>query len=164
MSRIERATFFDSLSTTNRGSRANDRLSEGDANRFHNALVERSKRSLDSESGEQRRRQRNENLQSLMVRVDKLSKELQEQLTWSAVLAYKEVIAEILQTVQDDLVEIETIVSRYGGEQRKRFVLIKNINNKTHEMVTHFLQKEREQLRVLELVGEINGLLFDLQS
>lgn len=164
MSGIERATFFDSLSTADQRSRTHGRVSQSGTNRFRNELVERTKRSLDDESQEKRQRRRNEDLQSLLKQVGQLSKELQEQLTWSAVLAYKEAIVEVLQLVRNDLVEMETIVSHYGGEQRKRFVLIKKIDNKMDEMITRFLREEQEQLRVLELVGEINGLLFDLQS
>lgn len=164
MNNIEHASFFDSFAKTDRRSRVPNRISNNKITHFHHELVERASHSPDENSNEQRRRQRDEDLHNLMARVNQISKDLHTQLTWSAVLEYKEAISDILHIVQNDLAQLETVVSRRNAQQHKKFVLIKTIDNKANEMITQFLRKEQDQLSVLALVGEVNGLLFDLQS
>lgn len=163
MSNIERATFFDSSSAaTDRRRQRSGQVPDG--RRFHAALVDRAHHARNDHPDEQQRRRRDKDeVARLMARANTLSKELQQRLTWSAVVAYRETIGEILRAAQGEMVAMERVVSRHNIEQRKQFVLIKKINGKMEEMVTQFLRREQAQLQVLELVGEINGLLFDLQ-
>ena len=162
MAKIERSGFFDFPSTAERRGRRVADSSTTPPTKFHDVLARKTEQSLDEESAESRR-QRRDTMQQLIEQVDRISSRLQQTLTWSAITEYKKVITEILAVATQDMFHTQRIVSRHHTDS-KQFVLIQEIDDKVNRLVSQFLQRQRSQLQVLELVGEINGLIVDLQS
>lgn len=162
MSKIERSPFFDSLPTTDRRRKGRE-IPATSPRSFRKVLMEQAQKSIDDPSGEPRHQQEHD-IQHLMERIKRMSTALQQKVTWSAVLEYREAIAQIVHTATRDMFHTERIISRQYGDTSKRFVLVKEIDSRMNEMVSQFLEHEYPRLRILELVGEINGLLVDLQS
>jgi len=160
MSRIEHAAFFNSRSATMRQKHDHNRVAHASKS-FHQTLVSATEAEVNSDS---ERRHKKEHVLNLMQRINRISEELHKKVTWSAIVEYKKAVMSLLATIKEDLFRTQEIASHASNGTNKRFFLIKKIDNKLNAIFARFIEREQAQLQVLEMVGEINGLLFDLQS
>ena len=162
MSKIGRSDFFDSFAHTRNRQKAHS-ASRAPHLRFHQTLLNKTKAELAYDQ-EHASHHAQENIAELIMNIQHISGTLKKKLTWSAVMEYKQTISRILALAKKEIFHIEERVSLHSDGNNKRFFLIQEIDTKINTMVSHFIQKECAQLTILEMVGEINGLLIDLQS
>lgn len=75
---------------------------------------------------------------------------------------YRSSIQEFLRHATKRLLELENRVSGFNVLKRKRFTLIKIVNEKVEKLIQEVLRGQQEKLAILERVNEIGGLLIDL--
>ncbi len=119
----------------------------------------------DKISYKERRRKRDRGeLEQLLDNVYELGEELKNAPTVENIRKYKEAIADFIDFIIDESIVLEEKVSGMKILKRKRFTLIKVINTKLESLAAEVLRTQRDQLRILSQVEEINGLLVDLIS
>jgi len=128
---------------------------------FHTTLVSATEAEVNSDS---ERRHKKEHILNLMQHINRISEELHKKVTWSVITEYKQAVMSLLGAIKEDLFRTQEITSHTSSGSNKRFFLIKEIDDKLNALFARFVEREQAQLKVLEMVGEINGLLFDLQS
>jgi uncharacterized protein YaaR (DUF327 family) len=84
--------------------------------------------------------------------------------TMENVKRYRGSVKAFLQYVFDKILGTEEKVSGVNPLRKKRYVLIKVIDKKLEQLALEVLQHQRDQLKILERVEEINGLIVDLVS
>lgn len=82
----------------------------------------------------------------------------------AAVLRYREAVSRFMKYVVDHGFETEQHVSGFNILKRKKFTVIRVVDDKLNRLAAGILQNQASQLQILEAVEEINGLLVDLMS
>ena len=81
-----------------------------------------------------------------------------------AVLRYREAVSRFMKYVVDHSFGTEEHVSGFNILKRKKFTLIRLVDDKLNRLAAGILQNQASQLQILEAVEEIGGLLVDLMS
>jgi len=75
---------------------------------------------------------------------------------------YRKLIAELLEVVAGNAYACAKTSALDAKGRRNVFVLIRKINVRLDEMAQQILQDQKENLRLLEMVDDIRGLLLDI--
>lgn len=75
---------------------------------------------------------------------------------------YRKLIAELLEVVAGNAYACSKTSTLDAKGRRNVFVLIRKINVRLDEMAQQILQDQKENLRLLEIVDDIRGLLLDV--
>lgn len=105
-----------------------------------------------------------EGLEALLDGVHECGERVKENATLRAVQDYKAAVRGFLAYVIKHTLALEQKESGASILKRKRFTLIKVIDQKLERFAAEILQNQREQLEILKRIDEINGLLVDLLS
>jgi uncharacterized protein YaaR (DUF327 family) len=105
-----------------------------------------------------------EKLKILLVEIDESGKKLARLRTVDILTQYKELIKTFLKEVTQNLYQLKEESHFDAKGKHKVLVLVKSINKSLEELVKMVLDKEVDNLRLLEKVGEIKGMLIDLYS
>ena len=76
---------------------------------------------------------------------------------------YRKTMSHFLQFVVENSYEVET-QQRLRGRKRVVYTLVQVVNEKLDSLAADILMNQREQLRILARLEEINGLLVDFFS
>ena len=101
-------------------------------------------------------------LESILDDIHELGEELKEKPSLKTISNYKKAIRGFMQYVVKRSIDVEEKTSGVNILKRKRFTLIKIIDEKLERLAAQILQNQRDQLNILQRVDEINGLLIDL--
>jgi uncharacterized protein YaaR (DUF327 family) len=82
--------------------------------------------------------------------------------TMENVKRYRGSVKAFLQTVLEKILKTEERISGINPMRKKRYVLIKVIDRKLEQLALDVLKHQSDQLKILERVEEINGLIVDL--
>lgn len=96
-------------------------------------------------------------LQSYLVKIDEAGERLRKSRSFQDLARYKQLVKQLIQTAVDSGLALEKHPS-----QNRLFLLVETINGKLMELTDEVLYKERDNLRILALIGEIKGLLINL--
>ncbi|MGI6151289.1 MAG: YaaR family protein [Christensenellales bacterium] len=77
-------------------------------------------------------------------------------------IQYRKLIAELLEVVAGNAYACARTTALDSRGRRNVFILIKKINVRLDELAQQILQEQKENLRLLEMVDEIRGLLLDI--
>jgi uncharacterized protein YaaR (DUF327 family) len=77
-------------------------------------------------------------------------------------IQYRKLIAELLEVVAGNAYACARTTALDSRGRRNVFILIKKINVRLDELAQQILQEQKENLRLLEMVDEIRGLLLDV--
>jgi uncharacterized protein YaaR (DUF327 family) len=101
-------------------------------------------------------------LESILDDIHELGEELKEKPSLKTISDYKKAVRGFMQYVVKQSMGVEEKVSGVNILKRKRFTLIKIIDEKLERLAAQILENQKDQLDILQRVDEINGLLVDL--
>ncbi len=127
-------------------------------------VVEKVERKDEISYKKRRQKKDRRDLEQLLDNVYEVGEELKSSPTVENIRRYKEVIADFIDFIVDESIMLEEKVSGVKILKRKRFTLVKVINTKLESLAAEVLRTQRDQLRILSQIEEINGLLVDLIS
>jgi hypothetical protein len=84
--------------------------------------------------------------------------------TIDAIRAYRQKVRAFVKYAVDHMLSVEETTSGANIMKRKRFTLVKVIDEKLDNLAASVLASQREQLTILAQIDEINGLIVDLIS
>ncbi|MBN2533237.1 MAG: YaaR family protein [Spirochaetales bacterium] len=109
----------------------------------------------------------NENKETLSRLLDEVyakGEKLKGSPTLENIKDYRWSVKKLLKDITEKMLKLEEKISGVNILKRKRFTLIKVIDTKLESLAAEVLRAQKEQLRILSKVDEINGLLVDLLS
>ncbi len=106
----------------------------------------------------------NEGLEELLDNVHEIGEKLKRTPTMTAVKDYKQAVRDFLSYVVRHTLSVEQHESGPTVLKRKRFTLIKVIDQKLERLAAGIMQEQRSQLDILRQIDEISGMLIDLLS
>jgi uncharacterized protein len=110
------------------------------------------------------KQQLTEKLKAAVVEIDELGQKLIRIRTVDILTQYKELIKNFLKDVVQNMYLLKEELHFEPKGKHKAMVLVKTINKNLEDLVKMVLDKETSNLKLLEKVGEIKGMLIDLYS
>jgi uncharacterized protein len=110
------------------------------------------------------KQQLTEKLKATVLQIDELGQRLIKIRTVDILNQYKELIKNFLKDVVQNLYLLKEEMHFDPKGKHKALVLVKTINKNLEDVVKMVLDKEISNLKLLEKVGEIKGMLIDLYS
>ena len=105
-----------------------------------------------------------QDIETLLEDIDNAGEELKRTTTWSNAERYKNLVSKFLRAALKKTTTIENNESVLPNVVRKRYSLIRAIDEQLQELVHAFIQDAANNLIILEKIGQIHGLIVDLQS
>jgi uncharacterized protein YaaR (DUF327 family) len=127
--------------------------------RLVESAAEGSELSGDLSEGSRRR-----SIEELLDGVFAAGDRLKSAPTIDTIREYRQKVRAFVQYAVDHMLAVEETTSGVNIMKRKRFTLVKVIDEKLDELAASVLAAQKEQLGILAQVDEINGLLVDLVS
>jgi len=100
--------------------------------------------------------------EKLLDTVHSLGDELARKRTYTALKAYREAVQAFLAKVVHDSVDVEEQTSGTNILNRKRFSILRVIDQRLERLARGMMESQGEQLELLQRVEEIYGMLVDL--
>lgn len=110
------------------------------------------------------KQQLTEKLKAAVVEIDELGQKLIRIRTVDILAQYRELIKNFLKDVIQNLYLLKEELHFEPKGKHKALVLVKTINKNLEDLVKMVLSRETSNLKLLEKVGEIKGMLIDLYS
>jgi uncharacterized protein len=101
-------------------------------------------------------------LDKLLDGVTELGDELKKNASLETIKAYKNAVRRFMARVVRDSFRTEEKVTGLGFKKRKKYIMIKVIDEKLEQLARGILQHQSDQLEILRRLDEIRGLLVDL--
>jgi uncharacterized protein YaaR (DUF327 family) len=109
------------------------------------------------------KKQLSQKLKTLLIEIDEQGKKLVKLPTMNILSQYRDLIKQFLKEVVQHLYHAEED-KRFSGGKQKVLVVIKSVNKALEDLVKMVLNRETNNLKLLDKVGEIKGMLIDLYS
>jgi len=103
-------------------------------------------------------------LEALLDGVHEAGDRVKETASLAVLHEYKEAVREFLSYVIRHTLAVEQKESAPNVRKRKRFTLIKVIDQKLDRLAAGIVQNQHDQLEILRRIDEISGLLVDILS
>jgi len=101
-------------------------------------------------------------LESMLDEIHRLGDAIRKDATLASVKQYRKAVGEFLQVVVGQGLAVEEKTSGKNVLNRKKFALVKVIDEKLERLALGILQTQKDQFDILARIDEINGLLVDL--
>ena len=101
-------------------------------------------------------------LNRLMSDIEKQGEHLSRNMDIKELKNYKKLISEFMNEVVNNSLKFskQSHFDRRG--RHKVYALVKRVNAKVEELSREFLKEEKDNIKVLESIGSIKGMLFDM--
>lgn len=101
-------------------------------------------------------------LNRLMSDIEKQGEHLGKSMDIRELKNYKKLITEFLDEVVNNSLKFskQSHFDRRG--RHKVYALVKKVNSKVEELSREFLKEEKDNIKILESIGSIKGMLFDM--
>lgn len=103
-----------------------------------------------------------EQLHQLLEQIDEQGKKLLTTRNIRELSTYKALIKQFMDEVINNTLLIEDKFSYDGVGRKKRYKIIKEIDEKLISLTNMILDKESDRLSILEQMGDIRGLMVNL--
>ncbi len=103
-------------------------------------------------------------IQALLDGVFASGETLKKVPTIDAIRDYRQKVKDFVKYVVHHSVQVEETTSGVSIQKRKRFTLVRVIDEKLGALAASVLAGQKEQISILAQIDEINGLLVDLVS
>lgn len=101
-------------------------------------------------------------LNKLMSEINRQGEQLGKNMDIKELKQYKRLIAEFM----DEVVNSSLKYSKHNQFDRrgrhKVYALVKKVNTKVEELSREFLKEEKDNIKILETIGTIKGILLDI--
>lgn len=104
-----------------------------------------------------------EALQFLLDAVYNVGDQLKKKPYSDIFIEYKKALSQFIGFVLDNSYEVESF-EQQKRFNRKKFTLVTVINKKLDSLASDILYNQKDQLKILEKINEINGILIDFFS
>jgi len=101
-------------------------------------------------------------LSQLLREVDEYVGQLESKFTLDYLFKYKEAVSRFLTKAVSNMFEFKKNDYYHNGSGRDVFVVVKKVNDKLEELTGIFLSEQQDRLSILNIIGEIRGMLLDL--
>ena len=105
-----------------------------------------------------------DNLELLLDDLYEAAEKLKKSATLESIHNYKNTVKAFLQHIMRRMLKVEQKMSGANIQKRRIFYVVKTIDKKLESLVVTMLRGHAEQLKLLEKIDEINGLIVDLIS
>jgi uncharacterized protein YaaR (DUF327 family) len=105
-----------------------------------------------------------QSLDSLLDGVTELGDELKKNASLEAIKAYKQAVRRFMSKVIRESYETKETVTGMGFKKRKKYTMIRVIDDKLEQLAMGILHHQKDQLEILRRLDEIRGLLVDLMQ
>jgi len=105
-----------------------------------------------------------EELDGLLLMIDKQAKEIEKSLTFESLRAYKELVRKFVQVVVKDLYRVDKKYSVGPTGKKKTHMLVKKVDDALDELTRDFLERQGNLLGFLDRLDQIRGMLLDMYS
>lgn len=101
-------------------------------------------------------------LHSLMSNIEKQGENLAESMDIRELKKYKKMISEFMDEVVNNSLKFskQSHFDRRG--RHKVYALVKKVNARIEELSREFLKDEKDNIKILESIGHIKGMLLDM--
>ncbi|MBD3246138.1 MAG: DUF327 family protein [Candidatus Omnitrophica bacterium] len=103
-------------------------------------------------------------LKNLLVDIDAQGQMLLRKRTLESVLQYKTLVRKFLELVIKNVYLLKEKIDFSPKGKHNVFILVENVDNQLEELLKLALDKEINNLALLDKIGEIRGILIDLYS
>jgi uncharacterized protein YaaR (DUF327 family) len=107
---------------------------------------------------------RRRNIEELLDSVFAAGEKLKKSQTIEAIKAYRQQVKEFITFAVEHSYAVEEKTSGTSILRRKRFTMVKVIDEKLEALAVSVLAAQKDQLAILAQIDEINGLLVNLVS
>jgi len=108
--------------------------------------------------------ERRRGLEELLDGVFSAGERLKKSSTMEAVKAYRHQVKEFIRFAVEHSLAVEEKTSGANVLRRKRFTIVKVIDEKLEALAVSVLSAQKDQLAILAQIDEINGMLVNLVS
>ncbi len=106
-------------------------------------------------------RERSANLSKLMQRVNDTGSALVRSRNLSDLKRFKNAVADFLAEANQKTYQLKEENSWDYMGNRKHHIIVEKIDEKMEELTKEIIDQQEDNLRILELVDEIKGIIFD---
>lgn len=110
------------------------------------------------------KKQLREKLNALLKEIDSEGENILKKRTLDVLLKYKKLVKNFLDTVVKNTYLLKENVNFNPRGKQNILILVENIDQSLEELATMVLNKEVDNLNLLEKIGEIRGMLIDIYS
>ncbi|HYE80722.1 MAG TPA: YaaR family protein [Clostridia bacterium] len=101
-------------------------------------------------------------LNRLMSDIEKQGEHLAKNMDIKELKNYKKLVSEFMNEVVNNSLKF-TKQSNFDRRGRhKVYALVRKVNAKVEELSREFLKEEKDNIKILESIGSIKGMLFDM--
>jgi len=103
-------------------------------------------------------------LEYILDEIHEAGEKLKEQPTLDNIKKYRQAVSDFMNFIVKNTLDTDTVVSKSINplKKQKRYTIIRVINEKLERLASGVLQNQLDQLRILEKIEEINGLIVNL--
>lgn len=105
-----------------------------------------------------------EEIDDLLFKLDEQSKRLVLSRTFADLHHYKKIVRQILERTVGDAVRLTEKHTTDGHGRSRIYHLVKEVNAELVQLTEAILEREQDQLRILDKIGQIKGLLIQLKG
>jgi hypothetical protein len=101
-------------------------------------------------------------MQDLQERIFKQGEKLKQKADLKAVMEYRALIGELLEEAASNAFEGKKAQALDTKGRNKTHFVIRSVNEKLEELTREILSDQQDNIRILQMVDDIRGLLVDL--
>lgn len=106
----------------------------------------------------------NEVLEELLDEIHESGEALKEVPTLENIKRYRQSVSDFMKYIVKNTLDTDTAVSSSFNplKKQKRYIIIRVIDDNLEQLAAGILQNQMDQLKILEKIDEINGLIVNL--
>lgn len=101
-------------------------------------------------------------LQQLLQQIEMTGKALEKTCSWRLWMTYKEQIRRFLEVVLREGYQNQERQGFDSNGRRKLYRIISQIDERMAALAEELLREEKDRIKILSLIGDLNGLLLNL--
>lgn len=101
-------------------------------------------------------------LNRLMSDIEKQGEKLGRSMDIRELKSYKKLVSEFMNEVVNNSLKFSKQSHFDKRGRHKVYALVKKVNSKIEELSREFLKEEKDNIKILESIGNIKGMLFDM--
>lgn len=114
--------------------------------------------------GDARRQHMQDKLTGMLEDIKVQGRRLGQNINLDELLRYKRIVMEFLRTAISFMLEFSAneTVDRRG--RRKKYAIVQMVDKQLAALTDQILEQEKDRLNILQLIGDIEGLLINLMA
>lgn len=107
--------------------------------------------------------------QDLTIRMNRLMSDIEKQgetlgksMDFKDLKNYKKLVSEFMNEIVNNSLKFSKQSHFDKRGRHKVYALVKKVNSRIEELSREFLKEEKDNIKILECIGSIKGMLFDM--